>query len=88
VGLDAAHVRWWAFDGPDDVSNGLCLCAFHHKLLDRGVVGVTDDHTVAVSQHFVGRGPAADLLVLDLVGRPLFEPQAGQSPPAEEVEHQ
>ncbi|MBC7273155.1 MAG: restriction endonuclease, partial [Streptomyces sp.] len=25
VGLEAAHVRWWAFDGPDDVDNGLCL---------------------------------------------------------------
>ncbi len=26
VALDAAHVRWWAFDGPDEVDNSLCLC--------------------------------------------------------------
>lgn len=84
VGLDAAHVRWWAFDGPDTVDNALCLCSFHHKLLDRGVLGITDDHEVAVSAHFVGRGRAADELVLRLVGQALLEPQAGQSPPADD----
>ncbi len=39
VGLDAAHLRWWAFDGPDEVANALCLCTLHHKLLDRGALG-------------------------------------------------
>jgi putative restriction endonuclease len=78
VGLDAAHVRWWAFDGPDTVDNGLCLCGFHHKLLDRGVLGITGDHEVSVSAHFVGRGRAAEELVLRLVGQPLLEPQPGQ----------
>lgn len=82
VGLDAAHLRWWAFDGPDTVDNGLCLCSFHHKLLDRGVVGVTRDHEVAVSARFVGRGRAAEELVLRLVGQQLLEPQAGQPAPA------
>lgn len=77
VGLDAAHVRWWAFDGPDDVANGLCLCAMHHKLFDRGVLGVTPEHVVQVSRHFVGRGDAAANLVLGLIGRALLEPQPG-----------
>ncbi|WP_237283410.1 phosphorothioated DNA-binding restriction endonuclease [Streptomyces alfalfae] len=40
VGLEAAHVRWWAFDGPDVVENGLCLCSLHHKLFDKGVLGL------------------------------------------------
>ena len=83
VGLDAAHVRWWAFDGPDTVDNGLCLCSFHHKLLDRGVLGITDGHDVAVSAHFVGRGRAAEELVLRLVGQPLLEPQRGQPTPSQ-----
>ena len=83
VGLDAAHVRWWAFDGPDVVDNGLCLCSFHHKLLDRGVLGITDDHEVSVSAHFVGRGRAAEEFVLRLVGQPLLEPQPGQPGPAD-----
>ena len=84
VGLDAAHLRWWAFDGPDTVDNALCLCSFHHKLLDRGVLGVTGDHEIAVSAHFVGRERASQELVLRLVGRPLLEPQRGQPVPAED----
>lgn len=51
VGLEAAHVRWFTFDGPDDMDNGLALCSLHHKLLDRGVLGLLDQ-TVVVSSHF------------------------------------
>lgn len=82
VGLDAAHVRWWAFEGPDTVDNALCLCSFHHKLLDRGVVGIGDDHTVDVSARFVGRGRAAEVFVHELLGKPLHEPQRGHALPA------
>lgn len=84
VGLDAAHLRWWAFDGPDAVDNALCLCTMHHKLLDRGALGISDERTVSVSMHFVGRGPAAERLVLDLVGQPVLEPQRGQPVPDEQ----
>ena len=82
VGIDAAHVRWWAANGPDDVSNGVALCSLHHKLFDRGALGLTAGHHLAVSTHFVGRSPAAEDLVLSLVGRPLLPPQPGQSLPA------
>lgn len=77
VGLEAAHVRWWAFGGPDDVDNGLCLCSLHHKLFDRGVLGVGDGQRILVSQHFVGRGPAAREHVTALAGRPLIGPRPG-----------
>ncbi|KPI02310.1 hypothetical protein OK074_5311 [Actinobacteria bacterium OK074] len=77
VGLEAAHVRWWAFDGPDDVDNGLCLCSLHHKLFDRGVLGVGDGHRVLVSQHFVGRGSVAREHVTALAHRPLIGPRPG-----------
>ncbi|TXL85312.1 phosphorothioated DNA-binding restriction endonuclease [Streptomyces sp. IB2014 016-6] len=80
VGLEAAHVRWWAFDGPDEIDNGLCLCALHHKLFDKGVCGVDDNHQVMVSRHFVGRSPAARTQVTALAGRPLLGPQPGTSP--------
>ncbi|MFI6738914.1 phosphorothioated DNA-binding restriction endonuclease [Nonomuraea sp. NPDC050451] len=73
VGLDAAHVRWWAFDGPDDVANGLCLCAIHHKLFDKGVLG----RTIAVSARFVGRSESSRDMVLSLSGRPARNPQPG-----------
>ena len=82
VGLDAAHLRWWAFDGPDSVDNALCLCSIHHKLLDRGVLGIDEDQTVAVSTRFVGRGHAAEVMVLSLLGRSLYGPQRGQPGPA------
>jgi predicted restriction endonuclease len=77
VGLDAAHVRWWAFQGPDDVANGICLCALHHKLFDKGVLGLGDDHRIAVTAQFVGRSAAAGRQVLDLLDRPLLPPQGG-----------
>jgi putative restriction endonuclease len=80
VGLDAAHVRWWALGGPDEIANGLCLCALHHKLFDKGVLGITDGQQVAVSAHFVGRGQTAESLVLSLTGREVSLPQKGFPP--------
>ena len=79
VGLDAAHVRWWAAGGPDSIDNGLCLCTLHHKLLDLGAVGLTFDHRIVVSQRFVGHGEAAEQLVMALAGAELRSPQPGVS---------
>ncbi|CAL9530866.1 hypothetical protein SUDANB108_04064 [Streptomyces sp. enrichment culture] len=84
VGLEAAHVRWWAFGGPDEIENGLCLCSLHHKLFDKGVLGVGDDHRILVSQRFVGHSAAAREHVTALAGRPLVGPQPGASPVAAE----
>ena len=78
VALEAAHVQWHSSDGPDSVENALCLCSLHHKLLDLGVMGLTPDHEVAVSTRFVGQGDIAELMVLDLVGRPIRAPQTGE----------
>ncbi|MFC8227712.1 phosphorothioated DNA-binding restriction endonuclease [Streptomyces sp. NPDC057287] len=92
VGLEAAHVRWWAFDGPDDVENGLCLCSLHHKLFDKGVLGLDEGrdesrdegrggrHHILVSQSFVGRSTAAREHVVALAGRPVIGPQPGVRP--------
>lgn len=82
VGLEAAHVRWWAFDGPDDVENGLCLCSLHHKLFDKGVLGLGESHRILVSQSFVGHSTAAREHVVALAGRPLTGPQPGVRPVA------
>jgi putative restriction endonuclease len=76
-GLEAAHVRWWTHGGPNDVDNGMCLCAIHHKLFDKGVLGITDQHLITVSQHFTGRSRAAVLLVHDLSGRLASPPMKG-----------
>ncbi|GAA2797751.1 HNH endonuclease [Kitasatospora sp. CM 4170] len=82
VGLEAAHVRWWSHDGPDEVDNGLCLCSLHHKLFDKGVLGLGEDHRILVSQRFVGRSEASRQHVLALAGRPVIGPQRGLPPVA------
>lgn len=58
VGLDAAHVRWFAFDGADDLDNGLALCVLHHKLFDLGVLGLDAAFRVLVSATFSARTAA------------------------------
>ena len=84
VGLDAAHVKWWAMHGPDTTDNGVCLCSMHHKLFDQGVLGVTEEWRITVSGNFVGRSPAARAHVLSLAGRPASAPQPLYSSPKAE----
>ena len=67
---------------PDDVDNGLCLCSLHHKLFDKGVLGVGENHRILVSQRFVGHSPAAREHVIALADRPLIGPQPGARPVA------
>ena len=55
VGVDAAHVRWFKLGGPDSLDNGLALCSLHHKLFDRGVLGLDDDLQILVSRRFSAR---------------------------------
>lgn len=85
VGVEAAHVRWWSEGGPDEIANGLALCSLHHKLLDLGVLGIGADHTVTVSDRFVGRSTAARATVHDLDGRAVARPQRGH--PVVAAEH-
>jgi len=84
IGIEAAHIRWHAMGGPDKIANGIALCTLHHKLFDQGAVGLTTDHRIMVSQHFVGRSDVARDLVLSLVDSPLRGPQTGQPSPSPE----
>jgi putative restriction endonuclease len=54
LGLEAAHIKWHQAGGPDTANNGLALCSLHHKLLDRGAIGITNDLRVQVSQLTTG----------------------------------
>ena len=77
-GLDAAHIKWHAAGGPDDVRNGLALCNIHHKALDRGALGLTagdEGYAVVISSDLHGRSDAVRWL-LDYHGRPLRRPQS------------
>jgi putative restriction endonuclease len=80
VGIEAAHVRWFAFDGPDSLDNGLALCSLRHKLFDLGVLGLSNGLKVMVSARFSAR-TLADRAVYDLHGRELT-PRPGTAVPA------
>jgi putative restriction endonuclease len=49
LAVDAAHIRWHQAHGPNVVSNGLALCALHHKLFDRGAFSLSEALKVEVS---------------------------------------
>jgi putative restriction endonuclease len=53
-GLEAAHIKWRQAGGPNEVSNGLALCTIHHKALDRGAIGLSQDLTVLISAEIHG----------------------------------
>jgi putative restriction endonuclease len=46
--LEAAHIRWPQAGGPDDIQNGLCLCALHRNAFERGAIGISSTHSVLV----------------------------------------
>ena len=42
--LEAAHIKPVCEGGTDDVNNGICLCANHHKMLDNGLIKIDYTH--------------------------------------------
>ena len=58
VALDAAHIRWHRAGGRDrdKVSNGLSLCALHHRLFDAGAFTLSPKYTVIIASTAVGPG--------------------------------
>lgn len=82
-GLEAAHVRWHSQGGPDSSDNGLALCSFHHKALDRGAFSLTDDVRVLISQDVHG-GEMVSELLLRFSHHSLRKPQPAFEPPRRE----
>lgn len=77
VGLEAAHVKWWAFAGPDEIPNSLALCELHHKLFDRGALGLGPDREIRVSPAFSARSEVTKRLIDGLVGQRVRPPRNG-----------
>lgn len=63
AGLEAAHIHWHHAGGPDVESNGLSLCALHHKLFDLGVFTLYEPDRITFSQLAIsgGRGLNGEL---------------------------
>jgi putative restriction endonuclease len=68
--------------GPDDLDNGLALCSLHHKLFDRGVLGLDEELRLVVSQRFSAR-TSTGRATYDLHGHQL-QPRRGTPLPAEQ----
>ena len=87
LGLESTHIQWHAYGGPDEVANGLALCAMHHKALDRGALslmqGNADRCQIIVSRRVAGQSRAAKEL-RDLHGKPLRLPEDSVLIPASE----
>jgi putative restriction endonuclease len=83
LGLEAAHVRWCQFGGPDTIDNGLACCSIHHQALDRGAVALSDDLRILVSARLHG-GPGLDGLFLSLHSSPLRTPNRKEAQPKRE----
>jgi putative restriction endonuclease len=82
VGLEAAHIRWFNLGGPDELNNGMALCSLHHKLFDRGALGLDQEYRILVSTVYSARTEAAKR-IYDLHSRPL-RPRRGTALPAAE----
>lgn len=54
VGVEAAHIKWHQYGGPDVEENGIALCSMHHKLYDRGVFTINSSKKVIVSEEAHG----------------------------------
>ena len=86
VGIEAAHLKMHSKSGPSVIENGIALCALHHRLFDRGAVGLVTqngERRILVSQDLNVFNDSSRHL-LDLSLKPMRLPQRGYSPPAEE----
>ncbi|MDF1537243.1 MAG: HNH endonuclease, partial [bacterium] len=54
IGIEAAHIKWVAANGPDEIQNGIALCTIHHKAFDRGAISLSPDYKLLVSENVIG----------------------------------
>jgi|ERR1044071_2445391 putative restriction endonuclease len=74
LGVEAAHIKWYQAGGPDVVPNGLCLCVLHHRVFDRGAIGISETGRLLVSEEVHG-GSGLEEWLLRFEGKPLRKPQ-------------
>ena len=83
VAVEAAHLQMPSHHGPDHITNGLALCAFHHRLFDRGALGLNPDHRILVSRQMTLTRKGKGLIhVMRLAGAQMHKPRSGYDPPA------
>jgi putative restriction endonuclease len=81
AGIEAAHVKWHAMNGPDTISNGIALCTMHHKLFDLGAMGINVNMQLTVSPQTNGAGK--ELWLNRFEGKEIRRPQKNYDLPDE-----
>jgi putative restriction endonuclease len=86
LGIEAAHIKWVQYGGPNSLSNGMALCSLHHKLFDIGAFTIEPGAlNVVVSGEFDGDGTGvSELLALARKGAGILTPQRPEEAPAAE----
>ena len=82
VALEAAHIKWKQHGGPCEISNGLALCAIHHKAFDKGSIGLDESMRVQVSPAVNGSGMVGRLF-WDFDGKEIALPMMRENYPQE-----
>ena len=76
--LIASHIVPWSKDKANRLnpSNGLCLSAIHDKAFDKGLITLTDEFEIVVSEEMRQRDdPFIREVILPLHGRPIEMPE-------------
>jgi putative restriction endonuclease len=83
LGLEAAHIKWHQALGPDSIQNGLSLCSLHHKLFDRGAIGLSEQNFLLVSESVHGTEGMENWLLMHH-GKPIRTPLRKEYSPSYE----
>ena len=54
VAVEAAHIKWHCYGGPDREDNGIAMCSLHHKLFDKGVFTLNESFVLRVAENAHG----------------------------------
>ncbi|MEI7516690.1 MAG: HNH endonuclease [Betaproteobacteria bacterium] len=81
IGLEAAHIKWFQANGPDEVPNGIAMCSLHHKVFDLGAFKILPEtYQMVFSQHLNGSETASHRM-LAYHGSGMILPQAQEYRP-------
>lgn len=81
IGIDAAHIMMHSQGGKDTIDNGLALCVLHHRLFDRGAMGISDDMLLLVSPMLTGVSRSTRQQVSGLESREITAPSSSHEVP-------
>lgn len=82
VAVEAAHIKWYCYGGPDREENGIALCSLHHKLFDRGAITLDKNFVLRVAENAHGTCGFVEWL-MRYHGKPIRRPQSPQYYPAD-----